>query len=212
MASKYRFDLLRMDPDYESPYKISAKVPEAEQRKAYSALRSTWQKRYTRLAASKYANSPDVLWMRDAFPVLKDIKNKSDIAYRVNQLLRLLDMPSYSVSGRNEMEINLVKSLNAKGLDFVTRQNVAQFGAFMDYARSIGIAYMLDSDRIADLYENVLEEERPPEEWGQLFENYLEGLTEAEKEAQKPKPRQIAKNRNRAFSRDKINRGRRGKR
>lgn len=212
MASKFRFDLLRNDPDYESPYAISARVSVADQRKAYSALRKVWIKRYSRLAASKYANSPDVIWMKDAFPVLSQVKNSSDLAYRVNQLLRLLDMPSYSVTGRNQIEINLVESLNAKGLDFITRENVSQFGDFMDYARSVGVAYLLDSERIASMYEEVETNEIPAEEWGEMFRNYLDSMSEEERAKYKPNKRQLMKNRNRGFSRDKVNRGKRGKR
>ena len=160
MASrKPRYDLVRMDIRFNSPWDIEREVPDAELRRVYSSLRSTFKKRINTLLKSEYRNVSDIQWAATAFPTLKEAGyTRSELAFKTNQLLRFLDSPSYSVTGRRETERKTIQTLNRIGFTNVNKGNIWLFGQFLDYARTI-ISWALDvSDKVAELANDFLGE------------------------------------------------------
>lgn len=177
MASrKPRYDIVRMDIRFNSPWDIEREVPDAELRRVYSSLRSTFKKRINTLLKSEYRNIPEIQWAATAFLTLKEAGyTRSELAFKTNQLLRLLDSPSYSVTGRRETERQTIQTLNRIGFTNVNKGNIRLFGQFMDYARTIVDWALVSSEKVAELADDFLGEKEGANisEWASRFDAWL---------------------------------------
>lgn len=203
MASrKPRYDIVRMDIRFNSPWDIEREVPDAELRRVYSSLRSTFKKRINTLLKSEYRNISDIQWAATAFPTLKEAGyTRSELAFKTNQLLRFLDSPSYSVTGRRETERQTIQTLNRIGFTNVNKGNIRLFGQFMDYARTI-ISWALDvSDKVAELANDFLGEKEDANisDWAARFDAWIAYEADAEAASKVPgnfrKPKERKKKR-----------------
>lgn len=203
MASKKpRYDIVRMDIRFNSPWDIEREVPDAELRRVYSSLRSTFNKRINTLLRSEFGNIPEIQWAATAFPTLKEAGyTRSELAFKTNQLLRFLDSPSYSVTGRRETERQTIQTLNRIGFTNVNKGNIRLFGQFMDYARTI-ISWALDvSDKVAELANDFLGEKEDANisEWADRLDAWIAYEAEAKSAADVPgnfrKPKERRKKR-----------------
>lgn len=177
MASrKPRYDIVRMDIRFNSPWDIEREVPDAELRRVYSSLRSTFNKRINTLLKSEFGNIPEIQWAATAFPTLKEAGyTRSELAFKTNQLLRFLDSPSYSVTGRRETERQTIQTLNRIGFTNVNKGNIRAFGQFMDYARTIVDWALVSSEKVAELADDFLGEKEDANisEWASRFDAWL---------------------------------------
>lgn len=173
---KPRYDIVRMDIRFNSPWDIEREVPDAELRRVYSSLRSTFNKRINTLLKSEYRNIPEIQWASTAFPTLKEAGyTRSELAFKTNQLLRFLDSPSYSVTGRRETERQTIQTLNRIGFTNVNKGNIRAFGQFMDYARTIVDWALVSSEKVAELADDFLGEKEDANisEWASRFDAWL---------------------------------------
>lgn len=173
--SQIRYDVIRTDLRYNDPYTIMREVSEQELKKVYSMLRSTFNKRIDRILESEFGRNPEYQSARHAYPSVKG-QSLSDLAYRTSQLLRRLDQPTYSLTGLKESRRRTVQSLNLLGLHNVNESNIAQFGEFMDYVRSVVEWSLLASDEVVKLIDDYLGERGDSAnvaEWSRMFEHYL---------------------------------------
>lgn len=203
MASrKPRYDIVRMDIRFNSPWDIEREVPDAELRRVYSSLRSTFNKRINTLLRSEFGNIPEIQWAATAFPTLKEAGyTRSELAFKTNQLLRFLDSPSYSVTGRRETERQTIQTLNRIGFTNVNKGNIRLFGQFMDYARTI-IGWALDvSDKVAELANDFLGEKEDANisDWAARLDAWIAYEADAEAASKVPgnfrKPKERRKKR-----------------
>ena len=203
MASrKPRYDIVRMDIRFNSPWDIEREVPDAELRRVYSSLRSTFNKRINTLLKSEYRNISEIQWAATAFPTLKEAGyTRSELAFKTNQLLRFLDSPSYSVTGRRETERQTIQTLNRIGFTNVNKGNIRLFGQFIDYARTI-ISWALDvSDKVAELANDFLGEKEDANisDWAARLDAWIACEADAEAASKVPgnfrKPKERKKKR-----------------
>ena len=176
VSGKPRYDIVRMDIRFNSPWDIEREVPDAELRRVYSSLRSTFNKRINTLLKSEYRNIPEIQWAVTAFPTLKEAGyTRSELAFKTNQLLRFLDSPSYSVTGRRETERQTIQTLNRIGFTNVNKGNIRLFGQFMDYARTIVDWALVSSEKVAELADDFLGEKEDANisEWSSRFDAWL---------------------------------------
>ena len=177
MASrKPRYDIVRMDIRFNSPWDIEREVPDAELRRVYSSLRSTFNKRINTLLKSEFGDIPEIQWAATAFPTLKEAGyTRSELAFKTNQLLRFLDSPSYSVTGRRETERQTIQTLNRIGFTNVNKGNIRLFGQFMDYARTIVDWALVSSEKVAEFADDFLGEKEDANisEWASRFDAWL---------------------------------------
>lgn len=203
MASrKPRYDIVRMDIRFNSPWDIEREVPDAELRRVYSSLRSTFNKRINTLLKSEYRNIPEIQWAATAFPTLKEAGyTRSELAFKTNQLLRFLDSPSYSVTGRRETERQTIQTLNRIGFANVNKGNIRLFSQFMDYARTIVDWALVSSEKVAELADDFLGEKEDVNisEWASRFDAWLAFESESAAAADAPgnfrKPKERRKRR-----------------
>ena len=128
----------------------------------YTTLRDIAQKRLKRAQAAGYMTD------REPFAKLADIKEKRDLAAEYATVSRFLLSPDSTAKGREERNEKAVARLNARGIDFVNKQNVADFGKFLGVMREIysqeqpggAKALYIDSDDLADYYSAMRESTR----------------------------------------------------
>ncbi len=128
----------------------------------YTTLRDIAQKRLKRAQAAGYMTD------REPFAKLADIKDKRDLAAEYANISRFLLSPDSTAKGREKRNEKAVARLNARGIDFVNKQNVADFGKFLGIMREIysqeqpggAKALYIDSDDLADYYSAMRESTR----------------------------------------------------
>ena len=137
-------------PLYEYNPRQIAQIDDATLRKEYTRLRDIAQKRLQRLGASEVSKNSSIYVSNvGAFPTIKQmggIVNK----YKLIKLARFVANSMSTVKGQKENITNTVKSLKASGIKSVTKENIADYGAMMEYIRALGYDVMLyaaQSDR-----------------------------------------------------------------
>lgn len=131
-------------------------------RAMYTTLRDIAQKRLKRAQAAGYMTN------REPFAKLADIKEKRDLAAEYATVSRFLLSPDSTAKGREKRNEKAVARLNARGIDFVNKKNVADFGKFLGVMREIysqeqpggAKALYIDSDDLADYYSAMRESTR----------------------------------------------------
>lgn len=131
-------------------------------RAMYTTLRDIAQKRLKRAQAAGYMTD------REPFAKLADIKEKRDLAAEYATVSRFLLSSDSTAKGREKRNEKAVARLNARGIDFVNKKNVADFGKFLGVMREIysqeqpggAKALYIDSDDLADYYSAMRESTR----------------------------------------------------
>lgn len=133
----------------------SKQLTERNLREEYSRLRSIAVKRLQRLGNSEWNDTDLYLRSKNKFKKLKDIKNERELRYLFSDLHYFLESPRSSVTGLDKIRKQSIDTLHQHGYDFVTKKNFRDFGRFMEWAREHAQAYMYDSDRVANAYNEL---------------------------------------------------------
>ena len=128
----------------------------------YTTLRDIAQKRLKRAQKAGYMTD------KEPFAKLSDIKDKRDLAAEYATISRFLLSPDSTAAGREKREEKVVARLKSRGIDFVNKKNVADFGKFLGVMRDIysqeqpggAKALYIDSDDLADYYSAMRESTR----------------------------------------------------
>ena len=124
-------------------------------REEYSRLRSIAVKRLQRLGNSEWNDTDLYLRSKNKFKKLKDIKNERELRYLFSDLHYFLESPRSSVTGLDKIRRKSLDTLHAHGYEFVTKKNFREFGRFMEWAREHAQAYMYDSERVANIFNEI---------------------------------------------------------
>ena len=124
-------------------------------REEYSRLRSIAVKRLNRMANSEWNDSELYLRSKNKFKKLKDIKSERELRFLFSDLYMFLESPRSSVSGMNRIRTKSLAALHEHGYNFVTKKNFREFARFMEWAREHVNAYMYDSQRVANTYDEL---------------------------------------------------------
>lgn len=137
-------------PLYEYNPRQLSQIDDATLRKEYTRLRDIAQKRLQRLGASEVSKNSSIYVSNvGAFPTIKQMGGTVN-KYKLIKLARFVANPMSTVKGQKENIANTVKSLRASGITSVTKENIADYGAMMEYIRALGYDVMLyaaQSDR-----------------------------------------------------------------
>lgn len=121
-------------------------------REEYSRLRSIAVKRLQRLGNSEWNDTDLYLRSKNKFKKLKDIKNERELRYLFSDLHYFLASPRSSVTGLDKIRRQSLDTLHEHGYKFVTKENFRKFGRFMEWAKEHAQAYMYDSERVANIF------------------------------------------------------------
>lgn len=196
---------IRTDSLYRDVDRLLDELTPGQLRQAYTAARSTLQKRVVRIEQAGL-ESPVVESFHSSVPTLATIaehtqKAKTDkfIARQLVRVLNMLDQPTASVKEIKSINARTANTLNTllglkESSSTLTAGNLKEFGHFMEYARSIGLALLYDSrdiaQTIADYIADTPGDRRTMEDWRSYFEEYMEMDEEAE-ERQKAMEREL---------------------
>ena len=153
-----RYAILTYDENFYLPqnirslYNIKNKSYSSEVIKEYTRLRDIAQKRLKRMSESEFADTQIYRKYKDAFPKQKDLRYVSDLAYTLSDLARFVSSPQSTITGLKERRKKAVSTLHEHGYDFVTTENYAQFGEFMEMWREEKMDSLYDSGDAADAY------------------------------------------------------------
>lgn len=155
------------------PAKLN-QMDEADLRKEYSRLRDIAQKRLKRMA-SEWSWTESYKQNVYAFNKLSAIRDKRTLVHKLSQLSRFVTAETGSASGLNRQRNKALATLHSHGYDFVTKENFREFIDFLEWARSLRIARMYDSERVADIW-GAVQETKSKEEIEKMFLKYEEKL------------------------------------
>lgn len=163
--------------DWYTPVKLREllKTPEGEKivRKEYTRLRDISQKRLKRLEKAGYSKTQAYMRNINHYPKLKDIKSKTELAYRLSDLSRFITSKVSTVSGIKEVQKKAIKTMHEHGYDFVNSKNIKQFGEFMESFRNQQLDMQYDSGDAAELFSVVTKKKLDIESVKENFEEYL---------------------------------------
>ena len=145
------------------------KIDPAAVRKEYTRLRDISQKRLKRLGASEWSESRAYTENVGKFPILKDLRNDTDLVYKLSDLQRFVTAERSSVSGLNRIRKESIETLHEHDYTFVTPENYKAFGKFMEEYRFQKQDEIYDSGDAADSYYITEVHKIPPE---QLFKDF----------------------------------------
>lgn len=160
---------------------IIKSATEKEARREYQRLRKVALKRIERLVQSEYKSDYIVKRGKDRFSPSSQIVSMSALSRSLSDVRRFLESSQSSITGRREIEARTIKTLRSHGYDFITKDNIKQFGEFMDAARIQAGGKLLSSDRVAELYDVAERKGIPPEQLLKDFDYWLTNLMELKK-------------------------------
>lgn len=96
------------------------------------------------------------------------------LKYRLSAVQRFLSNKRSSVTGLRELANKALATLHEHGYDFVTIDNIDDFGRFMDSVRVSAESMRYDSERVAELFEWGTKNKVPSETLIKNFEDFME--------------------------------------
>lgn len=145
--------LIRTKDDY-TPLALELTWDMKDVRKEYSRLRSIWRKRYERLLKSDYK---DINLVHDRpiqrYKKLKDITSDREIYHLLSELATIIASDRTTVTGLKKQEKEQMQHINdVYGTELKTREDLLNFGRFMEQLRDFASDRIYDSDFAVDLY------------------------------------------------------------
>lgn len=166
----------------------SGNVSREELRKEYSRLRQVANRRLARMEGTKYERSQTYRRNAGKYTTLEEIEREAlaharnikpeaaqkytdmHVAKKLDELYRFLTAKSGSIRGMQAIENNMIETFRERGLDFINKSNIQQFGEYMDYLRTVHGGRMFDSERAADVFGTAVRKGINPEEIAEDFE------------------------------------------
>lgn len=166
----------------------SGNVSREELRKEYSRLRQVANSRLDRMEGTKYERSQTYRRNAGKYTTLSEIESEAlahaknikpeaaqkyvdmHVAKKLDELYRFLTAKSGSIRGMQEIEKRMIETFRDRGLDFINKSNIQQFGEYMDYLRTVHRGRMFDSERAADVFGTAVRKGINPEEILEDFE------------------------------------------
>lgn len=160
-----------------SPAALS-RFTEFEIEKEYMRLRRAAIGRLKTIGKSEFSESDIYNENRNRFNMTaKQIEReggRSLLKYRLSSVYRFLSKKTSSVTGLREISNKTQATLHEHGYDFITANNIDDFGRFMDAVRASAEAMRYDSERVAELFEWGEKNAVPVEELIKKFTDYME--------------------------------------
>lgn len=176
MAGKYGFERngVKFGFENEDLYHYEAfkygNISRAELTKEYSRLRQTANKRLQRMQGTKYEQTQTYLRNAGKYKTLAQIKKEAKqhtknmgaeaaqkyvdrvVALKLADLYKFLTAKTGSIRRMQRVENEVISSLRSRGLTFINKNNIQQFGDYMEYMRTLHQNKIYDSERAAELF------------------------------------------------------------
>lgn len=204
MSSDYKFSKngVQFGLESEDMYHYEAfkygNVDSAQLRKEYSRLRKTANRRLERMEGTRYENSQTYLKNAGRYTTLEQIEQEAlahaqnlkpearqryvdmHVAKKLADMYKFLTAKTGSIRGMQRVENELIESLHERGLTFVNKKNIQQFGEYMEYMRTLHAGRQYDSERAAELFGTATKKGINPMEIAEDFTFWKEHEEELE--------------------------------
>ena len=167
---------------YEVESLESGRFSQKELRQEYSRLRGIVNKRIGRLEASEWLTSEGNVpynLRREYYPALKDIKDERQLVLKLRELATVVESRRSTIYGLEDIREESVKTMQAEGYDWVTKENWKEFSEFMKKARTMAAGRIFDSDEAVAIFANAPSTKRGTKNKNALrtaFKSYLDTL------------------------------------
>ena len=141
----------------------------------YIRMRKIYIKRAERLAQSEYKDAL-VLENRppERYTKLSDIESKRDLYFLTSELAYLLRSKTTTITGLRQIDKERMKTINQKykGMNLKTREDLDNFGNFMESIRGFAEDRIYDSDFAVDIF-NEKNEQISENKMVELYNEFL---------------------------------------
>lgn len=154
-----------------------------EARKEYSRLRRLAMRRLREFRGTEY-ESGQIYQHRmgkGKFKTLWQIATAAQLGAALGDVRGFLESSQSTVARLRERDRQILETLHEHEYNFVTKENLQDFGRFMEAVRMSAQARMYPSDQVAELYEASIKRKIDPDELLKDFSYWMENKEELEK-------------------------------
>lgn len=123
-----------------------------EMRSHYSYLRKIANKRLQRFVGSEFEDAQSYVKNVGKFVPLSDINNERELMFKLYEVNKFIRARSSSVTGLRQIRNETIETFRDRGFTWVNKNNIKQFGEYLEYMRAKYGARQFDSERAAELF------------------------------------------------------------
>ena len=123
-----------------------------EMRSHYSYLRKIANKRLQRFVGSEFEDAQSYIKNAGKFVPLSEINNERELMFKLYEVNKFVRARSSSVTGLRQIRNETIETFHDRGFTWVNRNNIKQFGEYLEYMRAKYGAKQFDSERAAELF------------------------------------------------------------
>lgn len=143
----------------------------------YTRLRKAAIGRLKTIGKSEFKESGMYIQNKDRYNLtakqILRVGGVSLLKYRLASIYRFLSKQASSVTGLREQAQSSLKELHKHGYVFVNKDNLQEFGRFMEDTRLAAEAMRYDSERVAELYDASKKDNVPVDVLIKYFELFM---------------------------------------
>lgn len=155
MASKKNLEQFLADNPPEAYYPEALRsgtlTPE-EMRSHYSYLRQIANKRLQNFVGSEFEDAQSYIKNVGKFVPLSEINNERELMFKLYEVNKFVRARSSSVTGLKQIRNETIETFHDRGFTWINKNNIKQFGDYMEYMRAKYGAKQFDSERAAELF------------------------------------------------------------
>lgn len=149
-----RQNIFHLPEDDYTPYILTSKYSRAQVQAEYSRLRDIIQKRLKRMekAGPRFQKTEWYQENRANFPKVKFLMSDNELIHKTAEMYQALSSSRSSITGIKKFEDSTIERLHKHGYNFVNRDNLHEFGQYMEFMRRRNQGRAFDSDQTAKTY------------------------------------------------------------
>lgn len=124
----------------------------AEMRSHYSYLRKVANRRLSKFVGSEFEDAKSYVKNKNKFVPLNQIKNERDLRYKLYEINKFIRAESSRVTGLKRIRNRAIETAHERGMTWLNKSNIKQFGEYMDFLRAKYGARQFDSERAQELF------------------------------------------------------------
>ena len=138
--------------DYYTYNLLNGDITLEDMAKEYNRLRGIANQRLDRFAKSEFATSDVYRFNKGQYDKPASAYNKSQLAKKLYQVSKMIGSEGGSIRGQQRIRNKTITSLHNAGFKFINKKNLKEFGQFMEEMRARAGGRLLDSDRVAEVF------------------------------------------------------------
>lgn len=155
MSNKQNLEKFLSDnpPELYYPEALRSGVLTPEEiRSHYSYLRKIANKRLQNFVGSEFEDAQSYIKNVGKFVPLSKINNERELMFKLYEVNKFIRARSSSVTGLKQIRNETIETFHDRGFTWINKDNIKQFGDYMEYMRAKYGAKQFDSERAAELF------------------------------------------------------------